>query len=244
MGSLCWEMTASVTGRQENMGRKRKRKIRQVLQNLTLVVLLVWLVQQGRFCVPRHIEPPSGVQPIEVKMETTSYCHCGRCCSYKWFFFVPYQKHGAMDYRLKHIGVTSSGATVRPGTIAADTSIYPYGTIMYIPGYGYGRVEDTGGAIKGKHIDLYRPNHWYARQWGVRTKNVKVWLPPKKGKTWSFTPTVDGPSLLGNMLPVDTFDGDDEPESGSAVSIEAPDSPESTTNRSTLSETDEQIPLP
>ena len=67
----------------------------------------------------------------------------------------------------------------RPGSIAADTSIYPYGTIMHIPGYGYGRVEDTGGAIKGRHIDLYRPNHWFARHWGVRAKQVKVWLPPQ-----------------------------------------------------------------
>ena len=69
---------------------------------------------------------------------------------------------------------------VRPGTIAADPSIYPYGTVMHVPGYGYGRVEDTGGAIKGKHIDLYRPNHWFARLWGVRTKKVKVWLPPQQ----------------------------------------------------------------
>jgi 3D (Asp-Asp-Asp) domain-containing protein len=71
----------------------------------------------------------------------------------------------------------------RPGTIAADTSIYPYGTVMYIPGYGYGRVEDTGGAVKGQHIDLYRPNHWFARHWGVQPKPVKVWLPPEAPDT-------------------------------------------------------------
>jgi 3D (Asp-Asp-Asp) domain-containing protein len=69
---------------------------------------------------------------------------------------------------------------VRPGSIAADLSIYPYGTIMHIPGYGYGRVEDTGGAIKGQHIDLYRPAHWFARAWGVQDLKVKIWLQPKK----------------------------------------------------------------
>ncbi len=68
---------------------------------------------------------------------------------------------------------------VRPGTLAADTSIYPYGTVMYIPGYGYGVVEDTGSDIRGQHIDLYRPNHWFARAWGVRRKKIKVWLPAK-----------------------------------------------------------------
>lgn len=92
---------------------------------------------------------------------------------------IPYQKTGRFEYRFKHVGKTSSGAMVRLGTLAADPSIYPYGTVMYIPGYGYGIVEDTGGAIKGEHIDLYRPNHWFARQWGVKSKVVKVWLPPE-----------------------------------------------------------------
>lgn len=49
---------------------------------------------------------------------------------------------------------------------------------MHIPGYGYARVEDTGGAIKGQHIDVYRSNHWFARLWGVQELKVKVWLPP------------------------------------------------------------------
>lgn len=140
-------------------------------------IVLMGLIFEGRFYVPKRIRPPKGIQPRIVEMKTTSYCHCRRCCSYKWFLFIPYQKTGPFSFRLKHIGVTSSGAMARPGTLAADTSIYPYGTIMYIPGYGYGRVEDTGGAIKGQHIDLYRPNHGFARLWGVRSKKVKVWLP-------------------------------------------------------------------
>lgn len=146
---------------------------------ILLAILGVWFVMEGRFYFPKSIRPPEGRPPVEMTLKTTSYCHCRKCCSYKWFLFVPYQKVGRFGIRLKEVGRTSSGAMVRPGTIAADTSIFPYGTIMYIPGYGYGRVEDTGGAVKGKHIDLYRPNHWYARRWGVQEKKVKVWLPPK-----------------------------------------------------------------
>ena len=56
--------------------------------------------------------------------------------------FIPYQKTGMFSFRFKQVGKTSSGAMSRPGTIAADTSIYPYGTVMYIPGYGYG-LEPT-----------------------------------------------------------------------------------------------------
>ena len=140
------------------------------------LVLMTW-IPQLKFFIPRTIEPPKGIQPIEVIMDTTAYCHCGKCCTYKRFLFWTYQKRGLLKFLRKVVGITSSGATVRPGTIAADPSIYPYGTIMYIPGYGYGRVEDTGGAIKGRHIDLYRPIHIYARKWGSQRLKVKVWLP-------------------------------------------------------------------
>lgn len=59
------------------------------------------------------------------------------------------------------------------GTIAADTSYYPFGTRMYVPGYGQGIVEDRGGAIKGPNrIDLYFDAHRDALAWG--RKNVRV----------------------------------------------------------------------
>jgi 3D (Asp-Asp-Asp) domain-containing protein len=142
-----------------------------------IFVGLVWLAQESRFYIPKWIRPPKDTSPVVVELKTTSYCHCRRCCRYMWLLFLPYQKTGMFDYRFKQVGITSSGTMARPGTIAADTSIYPFGTIMYIPGYGYGRVEDTGGAVNGRHIDLYRPNHWFARQWGVQSKRVKIWLP-------------------------------------------------------------------
>lgn len=55
-------------------------------------------------------------------------------------------------------GITYSGVPVTRdvySTIAADTSVFPIGTVLYIPGYGYGVVADTGSAIKGNKIDLY-----------------------------------------------------------------------------------------
>ena len=159
------------------MGRKRK-KTRRRWRWVLAAAFLFWWVAEGRFYPPRRARPPKEDQPIVVKMKTTSYCHCRRCCSYRWMLVFPYQRVGAFGVRFKNVGKTSSGAMVRPGTIAADTSIYPYGTIMHVPCYGYGVVQDTGGAIKGQHIDLYRPNHWFARLWGVRTKQVTVWLPP------------------------------------------------------------------
>ncbi|WP_332695724.1 3D domain-containing protein [Halalkalibacter lacteus] len=55
-------------------------------------------------------------------------------------------------------GITFSGVQVKRdlySTIAADPSVYPIGSILFIPGYGYGVVADTGSAIQGKKIDLY-----------------------------------------------------------------------------------------
>lgn len=63
------------------------------------------------------------------------------------------------------------------GTIAADTAYYPFGTRMYVPGYGWGVVEDRGGAIKGPNrIDLYFSSHSQALNWGRRKVGVSVEL--------------------------------------------------------------------
>ncbi|WNF36343.1 3D domain-containing protein [Bacillaceae bacterium IKA-2] len=78
-------------------------------------------------------------------------------------------------------GITFSGVTVKRdlySTIAADTSTFPIGSILFIPGYGYGVVADTGSAIKGKKIDLYYEtvDDVYS-QWGK--KEVEVYLVEK-----------------------------------------------------------------
>ncbi len=74
------------------------------------------------------------------------------------------------------MGITASGTKAHQGTIAADRRYYPFGTVMYVPGYGYGRVEDTGSAIQGPaHIDLFFGAHQQALEWGRRRASVKVW---------------------------------------------------------------------
>ena len=42
----------------------------------------------------------------------------------------------------------------RDGTIAADTDSYPFGTRMFVPDWGWGVVEDRGGAIQVKTNEL------------------------------------------------------------------------------------------
>jgi len=75
-------------------------------------------------------------------------------------------------------GITYSGVKVRRSvysTIAADLRIFPLGTILYIPGYGYGVVADKGGAIRGKKLDLYFDTKADVYNlWGKKTVDVYV----------------------------------------------------------------------
>lgn len=75
-------------------------------------------------------------------------------------------------------GITYSGVQVKRdlySTIAADLSVFPIGTILYIPDYGYGVVADIGGAIKGNKIDLYFDTvEDVYNQWGKKELDVYV----------------------------------------------------------------------
>lgn len=122
------------------------------------------------------IRPPAHTRPVVQTMRVTGYCKCGRCCGWRrnWLG-MPVVASGPHAGRPKVVGMTASGARARPGTIAADGALYPFGTVMYVEGYGFGRVEDRGGAIKGQHIDLYFKTHAEAQQWGSKTMRVYVW---------------------------------------------------------------------
>ena len=57
---------------------------------------------------------------------------------------------------------------------SADPKVLPFGTRLRIPGYGEGVVEDTGGAVTGRHIDVWFSTHEAARRWGSRRLPVDV----------------------------------------------------------------------
>lgn len=63
----------------------------------------------------------------------------------------------------------------RDGTVAADTDYLPFGTRLFVPGYGYGVVEDRGSAIQGPNrLDLYFDSHQGALNWGRRKVPVRI----------------------------------------------------------------------
>ena len=78
----------------------------------------------------------------------TGYCACKKCGT--------------------GTGITYSGKKVRANhTVAADLKLLPIGTYIIIEGIedgakkynGVYQVEDKGGGVKNKHIDIYQPTH-------------------------------------------------------------------------------------
>lgn len=71
-------------------------------------------------------------------------------------------------------GITASGARTKANhTVAVDPKVIPLGSKIMVNGKVY-KAEDTGGAIKGKKLDIYMPSESDCRNWGVR--NCTVYL--------------------------------------------------------------------
>lgn len=74
--------------------------------------------------------------------------------------------------------LTHLGTQVRPGIIAVDPKLIPLGSRVYIEfadGSGaYATAEDTGGAIKGRRIDIAMASVDEAYDFGMQ--KVKVYV--------------------------------------------------------------------
>jgi 3D (Asp-Asp-Asp) domain-containing protein len=89
--------------------------------------------------------------------------------------FRPVVARGPDKGKAKAVGICADGTRAGKGTIAADTRYYPFGTRIYVPGYGQGVVHDRGGAITGPaRLDLFYPSHRQANRWGRQTVTVYV----------------------------------------------------------------------
>lgn len=85
------------------------------------------------------------------------------------------KKPGHPEYGVTYSGLKVMRDHTSLSTIAADPNVFPLGTVLYIPGYGYGVVADTGGAIKGNRIDLYfETKDQVYKEWGKKTLNVFI----------------------------------------------------------------------
>ncbi|MEK5521022.1 ubiquitin-like domain-containing protein [Heyndrickxia sp. FSL W8-0423] len=58
--------------------------------------------------------------------------------------------------------------------IAVDPNFIPLGTKVYVEGYGYAVAADTGGAIKGRKIDVFFNNNSQAYRWGRKQVKIRI----------------------------------------------------------------------
>ncbi|MDR4506396.1 MAG: 3D domain-containing protein [Candidatus Scalindua sp.] len=90
----------------------------------------------------------------------TAYCSCQKCCdkdpSDEWY------------------GITAIGVKARWGTVAVDREVIKLGSVLVVQGFPSTifRAEDVGGAIEGKHIDIWFSNHNDALDFGVQKRDV------------------------------------------------------------------------
>ncbi len=83
-----------------------------------------------------------------------------------------------------HYGYTATGLKMDDGIVAVDPRLIRLGTNVYVPGYGQGLAADTGGAIKGKRIDL-----------GYSDDNLQLWY--SWVDVYLLTPVPDQINYLG-----------------------------------------------
>jgi 3D (Asp-Asp-Asp) domain-containing protein len=88
---------------------------------------------------------------------------------------APAQSYTATAYSFT--GRTASGRPVAKGLIAADTSVLPIGTRVRLdagPYSGEYVVADTGGAVRGRRIDVWVPTTREAFRFGRRGVRLTV----------------------------------------------------------------------
>jgi 3D (Asp-Asp-Asp) domain-containing protein len=92
--------------------------------------------------------------------KVTAYCSCKICCG-------------------KSDGITASGKKAKYGYVACNW--LPFGTVVEIEGMGEFIVMDRGAqSLFGskdnhiKHLDIWFPNHFQARWFGLQWKEVTI----------------------------------------------------------------------
>jgi len=128
------------------------------------------IIAYGTRIVSRPVETEAGVKSYwrKIRVLATSYSAAT----------------AGKDLNHPEYGITYLGWPMRYGIVAVDPTVIPLRTEIYVPGYGLGVAGDTGGAIKGRHIDLgYNEDNlvlWY--------KWVDVYLldppPPRDQIRW------------------------------------------------------------
>ncbi len=129
---------------------------REVIAEKVLQPVLDRVVMRS---VPKNSSRGAGGYVKPRRMRATAYDPSPRCCG------------------PRATGRTACGTKACKGVVAVDPRVIPFGTRLYIPGYGFAVAEDKGSAIKGDRIDLCFDSYDEAVHYGCRIVDVYI-LPP------------------------------------------------------------------
>ncbi len=109
------------------------------------------IISYGTKIVPRQLVTPDGTFTYWRKIRVLATAYTAATCG---------KSRSDPTY-----GITRVGWRARKGVIAVDPNVIALFTEMYVPGYGRGTAADTGGMIKGLHVDLCYDEdnlvHWW-----------------------------------------------------------------------------------
>jgi 3D (Asp-Asp-Asp) domain-containing protein len=113
---------------------------------------------------------------------------------------VPVETYSATAYSLR--GKTASGQHVCRGLIAADPRLLPLGTRVRLDAGAWSGeylVADTGGAIKGRKIDIWTPTSREALQFGRRPVKLTVLSLPQRARRLATRPRLATPAAANQL---------------------------------------------
>ncbi len=85
---------------------------------------------------------------------------------------VPFEATAYCDH-----GITKSGVQTVPGVAAADPSVLPLGSLIFVENASYRgvlRILDTGRLVKGRIVDIYMTSYGDAVNFGRQPVEVTV----------------------------------------------------------------------
>ena len=147
------------------MKRKGKRKLQCSLSEidwirlgLAICLAIFWLVVITAICkiVGNAQEPPESPYGDYIKVKTTAYCPCKKCCG-KW----------------ADGGTTASGRKAVEGLTVASNKYYGKDILLYNEDFeliGIYECMDTGT----DGIDIYMDSHQRALEFGVHYYHIQV----------------------------------------------------------------------
>lgn len=174
--SLGWqpdpELELDTTAYQPGEPGVLKRKVNVTYENGQPVdrqVLEEWVESEpvpeinwyGTKIVLREIETPEGTFTYWRKLDVLATHY--------------YDSGGGKPVGHPQYGITRTGTRTGWGTMAVDPNVIPLWTQAYVPGYGVATALDTGGGVRGKHIDLWYPEG--DSRWGVRYPTIYLLTP-------------------------------------------------------------------